>query len=48
MPNSRPRATDSPTPNPYGENNLPSIPETNRGGTTHAKGNAKNPRLHPE
>ena len=47
MPNSRPRATDSPTPNRYGENNLPSIPETNRGDTTHTKGNAKNLRLHP-
>ena len=47
MPNSRPRAADPPMPNPYGGNNIPSIPETNRGDTTHAKGNAKNLRLHP-
>ena len=47
MPNSRPRASDSPTPDLYGENNLSSIPETNRGDTTHAKENAKNPRLRP-
>ena len=46
IPNSRPRAADSPTPDPCGGKNPPPTPETNWGNAAHAKENAKNPRLH--
>ena len=46
MPDPRPRASDFPTPDPYGGNDL-SSPETNQGDAAHAKENAKKPRPHP-
>ena len=47
MPNHRPPASDSPTPDLYGGNNLPSAPETNGSDGTYIKEKAKSPQLHP-